>query len=203
MEVLSVPIDVSPMAVCKRCGCAMPIGSKTCDVCSVYGAGTPVQPQAWVPPANAAVPAQLASSAASWAGGHAARPSQPLQLDKARKQVRRAARYFVVVGGISVGLGTLAELFDWTAVQGLFNWFAVGEGAIFLAIAYFVRGGSMTAIVIGAALYCLDTLALLFAGYFSIVRLLIIAVLIRAVLAANLLRLQRKAASTPDQSRAA
>jgi len=161
------------------------------------------QPVAWQPPKDAAGPGELASSATSWAGGYDKRPTAPVELAKARKHVRRASTYFAVIGGISVGWGTLAELFDWTAVQGLFNWFSAGEGAIFLAIAYFVRGGSMPAIVIGAALYCLDTLALLFAGYFSIVRVLIIAVLIRAVLAANLLRQQRKAASAPDQSRAA
>lgn len=162
-----------------------------------------IQPVAWRPPTDAAGPGELASSASSWAGGYESRPTAPLELVKARKQVRRTATYFAVIGGISVGLGTLAELFDWTAVQGLFNWFAVGEGAIFLAIAYFVRGGSMTAIVIGAARYCLDTIALLFAGYFSVVRVLIIAVLIRAALAANLLRQQRKAAAAQDQSRAA
>ncbi|GAC1479155.1 MAG: hypothetical protein PVSMB9_02420 [Candidatus Dormibacteria bacterium] len=182
----------------------MPIGSKTCDMCAVTGSIAPVgQPVPWQPPKDAAAPGELASSAASWAGGYQGRPTAPLELEKARKQVRRAASYFAFIGGLSAGLGICAELFDWTAVLALFNWFSVAEGGIFLALAYFARGGSMVAIIIGACLYFLDTIALLFSGHFSVVRLLILAYLVRAVMAANQLRQQPKVSAAQDQSRAA
>lgn len=183
----------------------MPIGSKTCDICSTYGAATPVQqPQAWVAPAEAAAPVELASSAASWSGGYDNRPGKPAELQKARKQVRRAARIFAIVGGLSVALGLAAEVFDWTSVLGLINWYTVAEGSIFLVLAFFAGKGSLVAVAAGAALYFLDSIALLFSGHFSVVRLLILAVLVRAVLAANMLRQQGQTATAGnDQTRAA
>ncbi|MDQ6883612.1 MAG: hypothetical protein M3077_05145 [Candidatus Dormibacteraeota bacterium] len=182
----------------------MPIGSKTCDMCAVTGAIAPVgQPQPWQAPRDAVGPEALASSAASWAGGYQGRPSLPLELEKARKQVGWAARYFAVIGGLSAGLGICAELFEWTSVLGFFNWFSAIEGAIFVVLAYFARGASVVAIGIGAGLYFLDTLALLLSGHFSLFRLLILAVLIRAVLAANMVRKHAAASRAQDQSRAA
>lgn len=173
-------------------------------MCAVYGAGTPVQqPQPWVPPADSAAPPELASSAASWAGGYASRPSLNQDLKKAHKHVRRAVLYFAIYGGIAAGLGVAAEVFDWTAVQSIFNWFSAIEGGIFLLLAYLASRRSAVAIGIGAGLYFLDTLALLFSGHFSYVRLFILAVLIRSVLAANMLRQHEKTAAAPDQSRAA
>jgi len=192
------------MAVCKRCGCAMPLGSKTCDMCAVTGAVAPVQqPQSWVPPADAAAPSELAASAASWAGGYATRPTQPLELEKARKQVRRAATYFAVIGTLSVALGLAAEIFDWTAVLALLNWFTVAEGSIFLVVAYFARSGSLIAVGTGAALYFLDSLALLFSGHFSIIRVFILVALGRAVLAAYQLRQHTRTPAAQSQSKAA
>jgi hypothetical protein len=193
------------MAVCKRCGCAMPMGSKVCDMCSVYGAGAvaPVQ-QPWQPPKEAAGASELATSAATWATvPGAVRPSSDAALLKARKQVRRAARYFAVIGGLSVALGALSELLDWTAVLAVFNWFTVAEGAIFLALAYFARTGSLVAVGTGAGLYLLDTIALLVSGHFSIIRVFILVALARGVLAANVLRQQSKATVPESQSRAA
>jgi hypothetical protein len=114
---------------------------------------------------------------------------------KAQKAMRRAFWIFTVVGTISLGLGALAELADLTAMQGIFNWASVGEGAIFLLLAYYTRRGSFTAVAIGTGLYVLDSVALLFAGYFSIVRVAIIIGLIQAVLSANLLRQQRQSVS--------
>ena len=173
-------------------------------MCAVTGSIAPVgQPAPWQSPTDAAGPNELASSAASWAGGYQGRPTLPLELEKAGKQVRRAASYFALIGVISAGLGICAEISDWTAVLGLFNWFSVAEGSIFLALAYFARRASMVAIIIGACLYFLDTLALLFSGHFSVLRLLVLAYLVRAVLAANQLRQQPKAAPAQDQSRAA
>jgi hypothetical protein len=106
-------------------------------------------------------------------------------------------------GGIAAGLGVAAEVFDWTAIQSIFNWFSAIEGGIFLVLAYLASRKSAVAIGIGAGLYFLDTLALLFSGHFSYLRLFILAVLIRSVLAANMLSKRAKTVAAPDQSRAA
>ena len=177
------------MAVCKQCGCAIPLGSKTCDMCATVGAIAPAQP-VWTPPKDAADAGELASSAASWALPAGA--IRKTDLDKAIKGVRRAFQIYAILGVLNLGLGLLAELADLTALQGLFNWYSAIEGGIFLVIAYFVRSGSMPAAIVGAVLYFLDTLALIFAGYFSVVRIIIIAVLGEAILATNQLRKQRK-----------
>jgi hypothetical protein len=190
------------MAVCKRCGAAIPLGSKACEICAIYGATAPAQP-VWTAPKEAAGGSELASSAASWATSPGA--IRKTDLDKATKGVRRAFRIYAIIGAINLGLGLLAELADVTALQGLFNWYSAVEGGIFLAIAYFVRGGSLPAAIVGGVLYLLDTLALIFAGYFSFVRLIIMVFLGEAILSANQLRKQRKmqAQSPVDQSRAA
>jgi hypothetical protein len=190
------------MAVCKRCGAAIPLGSKACEICATYGAIAPAQ-TAWTAPKDAAGAAELASSAASWVTTPGA--IRKTDLDKATKGVRRAFRIYAIIGVINLGLGLLAELADLTPLQGLFNWYSAVEGGIFLVIAYFVRGGSLPATIVGGVLYLLDTLALIFAGYFSFVRLVILVFLGEAIMAANQLRKQRKMqAQTPiDQSRAA
>ena len=73
------------MAVCKTCGCAIPIGRKSCDMCAAVGAVAPAQ-QAWTPPKEVAAPQELSSSAASWAAASgAARPAVPTDLKKAEK----------------------------------------------------------------------------------------------------------------------
>jgi hypothetical protein len=194
------------MAVCKRCGCAIPLGSKSCDMCATVGAVAPAQ-QAWTPPKEAAGPVELSSSAASWAAQPGAvRPPLPAELERAKKELRSGFRIFAIIGVLNLGVGLVAELADVTALQGLFNWFSVIEGAIFLVIAVFVRNGSMVATSIGAGLYFLDTVALIFAGYFSIVRIVILFFLGRAILSANFLRQHRKAMRQQppvDQSRAA
>jgi len=191
------------MAVCKQCGCAIPLGSKRCDMCAAVGAVAPAQ-QVWTPPKEAAGATELASSAASWATSPGA--IRKTDLDKATKGMRRAFRIYAIIGVINLGIGLLAELADLTALQNLFNWYSVIEGGIFLVIAYFVRRGSMGATIVGAVLYLLDTLALILAGYFSIVRIIILVFLGEAILAANQLRKQRKLMRQQppvDQSRAA
>lgn len=181
-------------------------------MCAAVGQVSPVQQrQAWTPPKDAASPVELASSAAGWASvPGAARPMRTDQLEKAKKEVRRAAWIFAIVGGISVALGLVAEFADIAWLQAIGNWYTVAEGAVFLLLALFVSRGSVVAAGIGAGLYVLDTIALAFAGYFSIIRILIIIALVRAVLSANALRKERRqaasqpaAAAPPDQSRAA
>jgi hypothetical protein len=190
------------MAVCRRCGCAIPLGSKTCDMCAAVGAVAPAQP-VWTPPIEAAGAAELASSAASWALPAGA--IRQTDLDKAKKGVRRAFRIYTIIGVINLGLGSVAELANLTALQSAFNWYSAIEGGIFLVIAFFVRSGSMPATIVGAVLYLLDTLAMIFAGYFSIVRIIVLAFLGEAILAANQLRKQRKLGQQhpADQFRAA
>jgi hypothetical protein len=189
------------MAACKQCGCAIPLGSKTCDMCATIGAIAPARP-AWTPPKDAAGAAELASSAKSWALPAGA--IRQTDLDKAKKGVRRAFWIYAVIGALNLGLGLLAELADITVLKNLFNWYGAVEGGIFLVIAYFVRSGSMPAAIAGAVLYFLDTLAMIFAGYFSIVRIIILAALGEAILATNQLRKQRKMQqqSAAEQSRA-
>jgi hypothetical protein len=194
------------MAVCKTCGCAIPLGSKSCDMCAAVGSVAPAQ-QAWTPPKEAAGPLELSSSAASWAAGPGAvRPPTPAALQRAKKELASGFRIFAIIGILNLGAGLVAELADVTVLKALFNWFSVIEGAIFLVIAVFVRSGSMVATAIGASLYFLDTVALIFAGYFSIVRIVILFFLGRAILSANFLRQQRKAMQEQppaDQTRAA
>jgi len=181
----------------------MPLGSKTCDMCATVGAIAPAQP-VWTPPKEAVGASELASSAASWATSPGT--IRKTDLDKAQKGVRRAFRIYAIIGALNLGLGLLAELADLTALQTIFNWYAAAEGAIFLVVAYFVRNGSLPAAIVGAVLYFLDTLAMAFAGYFSIVRIIILAVLGEAILATNQLRKQRKLMQQQppaDQTRAA
>ncbi len=194
------------MAVCKKCGCAIPLGSKSCDMCATVGSIAPAQ-QPWTPPKEASGPLELSSSAASWAAQPGAvRPPLPADIEKAKKELTSGFRIFAIIGIINLGAGLVAELADVTVLKALFNWFSVGEGAIFLVVAYFVRSGSIVATAIGASLYFLDTVALILAGYFSIIRIVILFFLGRAILSANFLRQQRKAMQQQppvDQSRAA
>jgi hypothetical protein len=223
----------SDMAICKRCGCAIPLGSKKCDMCATTDAIAPVQPissippqapvtwnppeqAAWSPPQQSSTPSAVVGSTPTW-------PSTPSPVQgatvpatdvaaslKAKKALRQAFWLFVIVGGISVGLGVLAELGEISALLGFFNWYSVGEGAIFLVLAYFTWRGSLIAAIIGAGLYVLDSILLLITGYFSIVRVAIIIGLARTILSAYTFRQQAKqlstqqgAAAPSDQMRAA
>lgn len=46
------------MAVCKRCGCAIPLGSKTCDICEPRIAAVTMPVPVWQPPQPQAAPPQ-------------------------------------------------------------------------------------------------------------------------------------------------
>ncbi len=179
------------MAVCKTCGCAIPIGSKSCDMCAVTGAVAPAQqPQVWQPSSQAA-----------------ALPAPPADIQKAQKRVRHAWQFIAFIGALSLVAGTVAELGNIDLLQGYFDWYSVAEGAIFLVLAYFVRRGSLIAFGIAIGLYALDTVALFVTGHFGIVRILIMLFLLRSLGSANLLRQHRRALAqqpaTPEQSRAA
>lgn len=196
------------MAVCKKCGCAMPIGSKTCDMCTAVGAVAPAQ-QVWTAPKEAAGPQELSTSAASWAApAGTGRPALPADLKKAEKKVRDAWQFIAFIGVINIGVGILAEAAGITALLNYFDWFSVGVGVAFLVLAYFIRSGSMVAMGITIGLYALDTVLLFWTGHFAILRIVILVFLVQALGSLNLLRAQRKAAaqqrsSGPDQMRAA
>jgi len=197
------------MAVCKTCGCAIPIGRKNCDMCAAVGAVAPAQ-QAWTPPKESAMPQELSSSAASWAAASgAARPALPADLKKAEKKVREAWQFIAAIGALNIGAGVLAEAASITALLNYFDWFSVGVGVVFFVLAYFIRGGSMIAMGITIGLYALDTALLFWTGHFAIIRILILVFLVQGLGSLNLLRQQRKAAANrpsptgPDQLRAA
>jgi len=109
------------MAVCKTCGCAIPIGRKSCDMCAAVGAVAPAQ-QAWTPPTEAAAPRELSSSAASWAAASgAARPALPADLKKAEKKVRDAWQFIAAIGVLNIGTGIIAKSANITPLLNYFD----------------------------------------------------------------------------------
>jgi hypothetical protein len=197
------------MAVCKRCGCAIPIGSKTCDMCAVVGSIAPVnQPQVWQAPKDAAGPAELASSAGSWAASPGvARPLLPADVQKAEKEVKKAWHWLAFVGSMYIVLGMATALGYMDDLSGLFGWWAVGVGASFLTLAYFVRRGEILALVIAIAIYTLYTIAFFAVGSFAFLRIIVLAWLLRSLLSMYSIRQHRRAqaqqAPATDQKRVA
>ncbi len=177
-------------------------------MCATVGSIAPAQQQVWTPPKEAAGPLELSSSAASWAARPGAvRSALPTDLTKAQKKVREAWQFIGFIGLLNIGLGVLAEAANITPLLNYFDWFSVGVGVVFLALAYFIRGGSMVAMAITIGLYVLDTFLLFWTGHFAIFRIIILIFLVQALGSLNLLRQQRKAAAqqalVPDQTRAA
>src|SRR5438067_11581568 len=109
------------MAVCKTCGCAIPLGSRSCDMCAVTGAVAPAQqPQV--------------------------RSALPAEIQKAQKRVRHAWQFIAFIGALSVVAGTVVVLGNVDRLQGYFGWYSVSERDIFLVIASFVRLGSRSSL---------------------------------------------------------
>ena len=90
------------MAVCKRCGCAMPIGSKVCDICGPVGGPAP---QVWVPPTDVLPAVQLAASAAAWAIPAGGRPQTAEDAPKAGFWMRVLA---YIIDGLIIALPSIA-----------------------------------------------------------------------------------------------
>jgi hypothetical protein len=204
------------MAICKTCGCAIPLGSKRCDMCATTASIAPAQSiPSWAPAPPAAVPSGPGPSAIaptpsvqpSPAGSLASLPAAtPQQLLKAQKAIRSAWQFIAFIGALSVVVGAVAELGNINFLLNYFDWYTAGEGLIFLVLAYFIRGGSLIALGIAIGLYALDTVALFLTGHFAVIRILILVYLVRALGSANLLRRQRQLMaqqSAPDQPRAA
>jgi uncharacterized RDD family membrane protein YckC len=106
------------MAVCKRCGGAMPIGSKVCDLCGPLGGP---RPQVWVAPTDAAPAAQLASGAAAWAIPAPGRPLTAEDAPKAGFWMRVIAWFIdgIIIGLPSIALGTVVLHTDKTGQSGI------------------------------------------------------------------------------------
>lgn len=187
------------MAVCKKCGCAIPLGSRDCDMCKTTAAIAPAAPVAWQPPANAMPVSELASSAASWATGQAAPTGSLSPLDvagsarvnRARSRLRWAWIAAAAVGTISAGVSLVVELAPVPDLQNVFNWGSFVEGAIYCLLAYFISRRSKIALGIATGLYVLDFIALLLLGHalgVSIVRFAVLFAFFRAFGAIDVLK---------------
>jgi hypothetical protein len=210
------------MAVCKKCGCAIPLGSKRCDMCAAVSSVAPVYqppvpppaptpvsfPASYTPPATGALP----PPPPGWSYATTARPSPapaatPVHIQKAEKEVQAAWHWLAIVGALYIVLGGLTTFGFMDDLNGLFGGWALAIGATFLVLAYFVRQGSIVALVIAVAIYALYTIAFFAAGSFAIIRILVLAWLLRKLYAMYLVRQHRKARAlqspAPDQTRAA
>jgi hypothetical protein len=178
-------------------------------MCAVVGSIAPVnQPTVWQAPKEAAGPAELTSSAASWAAvPGATRPTSPTEIQKAEKHVRSAWHWLAFVGSMYIILGLATALGYMDDLSGLFGWWAVGVGAAFLTLAYFVRRGEILALVIAIAIYTLYTIAFFAAGSFAFLRILVLAWLLRSLLSMYSVRQHRQAqaqqSAGSDQKRVA
>ena len=178
-------------------------------MCAVVGSVATVnQPQVWQAPKDAAGPAELTSSAGSWAASPgASRPLLPADVKKAQTEVKKAWHWLAFVGSMYIVLGMATALGYMDDLNGLFGWWAVGVGASFLTLAYFVRRGEILALVIAIAIYTLYTIAFFAAGSFAFLRIIVLAWLLRSLLSMYSIRQHRQAQAqqTPgsDQTRVA
>jgi hypothetical protein len=200
------------MAVCKRCGCAIPLGSKNCDMCATTAAIAPAQAiPSWRPPAAVASnqPAVDSPPTAQASSQPAASTTPPMAIARGAKQVRFAWRFLLYIGIAYIVLGALTEFGYLDDYQSLFGSWAIAIGAAFLICAYFVRQGSIVALAAAVLIYGLYTLAFLAAGaaVTVIIRALIWIRLLQSLIAMNTLRQYRRSgAQQPpanDQNRAA
>jgi hypothetical protein len=80
--------------------------------------------------------------------------SDPMSL------VRQAAQVLFFIGGISILIGLLAELFHWEQMRAMgAGYFTAIFGIIYLGLGYLVLQRSLPALVAGLALFAVDTLA--------------------------------------------
>jgi len=210
------------MAVCKKCGCAIPLGSKSCDMCAAVSSVAPAyqppasprtptpvsSPPAYTPPSPGALP----PPPAGWSYATTARPAPisaatPTHIQKAQKEVQAAWHWLAIVGAMYIVLGGLTTFGFMDDLNGLFGGWALAIGATFLVLAYFVRQGSIYALGIAVAVYALYTIAFFASGSFAIIRLFVLAWLVRKLYAMYMVRQHRQAQAqqppAPDQTRAA
>jgi hypothetical protein len=209
------------MAVCKKCGCAIPLGSKSCDMCAAVGSVAP----AYQPPVPRPTPTPMAAPVAytpptdgtlpppppGWSYATAARPApaqaMPVHIQKAQKEVQAAWHWLAIVGAMYIVLGGITTFGYADDLNGLFGGWALAIGATFLVLAYFVRQGSIVALVIAVAIYALYTIAFFASGSFAIFRIIVLAWLLRKLYAMYIVRQHRRALAqqppAPDQTRVA
>jgi hypothetical protein len=210
------------MAVCKKCGCAIPLGSKKCDMCAAVGSVAPAYQPPMPPPAPTPVSAPMADRAPAagalpppppgWSYATTARPAPvaaatPAHIQKAEKEIKAAWHWLAIVGAMYIVLGGLTTFGYMDDLNGLFGGWALAIGATFMVLAYFVRQGSIVALVIAVAIYALYTIAFFAAGSFSVIRLVVLAWLLRKLYAMYTVRQHRRAQlqqpPAPDQTRVA
>ncbi|HEY9288789.1 MAG TPA: hypothetical protein VIT43_12290 [Candidatus Dormibacteraeota bacterium] len=204
------------MRVCKRCGCALPIGQKTCDICDRTSGGASYQPVAqWTPPPASVerpisieTPTSIPSEAAIPLTSVpimqlAGRPRDPKEVGKWQKSHRWAWRYLATLGVLYIGLGlttALGYLPDYTS---LFGWTAVVVGGSFCWFAFTVRRGSLLGISMAMVVYAAYTVAFLNAGSFVFFRFFILLSLGRAWLSIYALSQHQKTQAAPSANQSA
>lgn len=208
------------MKVCKRCGCALPIGQKTCDICDRTASGASYQPVAqWTPPSQAPVQPPTATPAPAAPSKESGVPltsmpmlplapaaRAPRELGKWQASHRWAWRYLATLGVLYIGLGLATALGSLPDYTSLFGWTAVVVGGSFCWFAFTVRRGSLLGISMAMVVYAAYTVAFLNAGSFVFFRFFILLSLGRAWLSIYALSQQQKgqaAAPPSNQSIAA
>jgi hypothetical protein len=133
----------------------MVTGSRTCDVCAAHGRSAgPAPVEAWQPPAASEVNLNYQPA---WATP--TRVASGASLAKAASRVRWAWGASAFVGTVTVAIGLAAELVPVPALLKLgLGWPAVGEGMVFLVLAYFIHRLSVVALLIAMGLYALDAI---------------------------------------------
>ena len=158
------------------------------------------------PPAGTLPPAPPGWSYASTQPAPAT-AARPAHIQRAEKEVQAAWHWLAIVGAMYIVLGGLTTFGYMDDLSGLFGGWALAIGATFLVLAYFVRQGYILALVIAVAVYALYTIAFFAAGSFAIIRILVLAWLLRKLYAMYMVRQHRQAnaqkSSSPDQRRAA
>lgn len=198
------------MRVCKRCGCALPIGQKACDICDRTGSGASYQPVAqWTPPPPSidrpiSVPTPSTTSSESGVPltsvpmlPLAGRPRSAKEIGKWQASHRWAWRYLATLGVLYIGLGLATALGSLPDYTSLFGWTAVVVGASFCWFAFAVRQGSLLAISMAIIVYAAYTVAFLNAGGFVFFRFFILLSLGRAWLSIYALSQQKKSQAAP------
>jgi hypothetical protein len=159
------------------------------------------------PPASALQPPPPGWSYATARPAAPTRAAAPAHIQKAEKEVQAAWHWLAIVGAMYIVLGGLTTFGYMDDLSGLFGGWALAIGATFLVLAYFVRQGSILALMIAVAVYALYTIAFFAAGSFAIIRILVLAWLLRKLYAMYTVRQHRRAqaqqSAAADQPRVA
>ena len=179
------------MAVCKRCGGAIPLGLRDCPFCSrlsLTAAGSSE---------TGPVVGEVSSDYPVTWGAATARgslePELAPEIKKGSSRLRFAWVAAAALGALSAGVGLIAELGSVRDLLGAHvNWGTVVEGLVYLVLAFFIRRRSQLALAVTTALYGLDAIAYLLSGHVSVtfvlIRIGIFAAFVQAFSAINQLK---------------